>query len=617
MAKRDFRKMRTQNYSAWDQLNPPPLSVGISPIHETYRHVETRCIASLRFLKLRLPSSMRMILTGMLSCLFWLPAYSQITFTEITEEAGIDHQFKVYEGMFGGGICVFDLNEDGYDDLYITSGMNEDVLYLNHGDGTFKNIYEGSGLEVTRGFVTQGVSGADVNRDGWIDLFVTTITTKDSSKKIPRAKNLLFLNNGDMTFTDATSDYKLDKLNSFSTGANFGDFNADGYPDLFVGNYFQNYEGDLTYINDQTIVSATQVSKGYLLENKSGKSFKNVYADYGLEFKGYGFGGVFHDFDNDGDQDLMVNHDFGYKATPNVMLENLYPEKKFKDVAEELEMDLAINSMGTAMGDINEDGYMDYLFPDIKFNEFMVSQGKEKPYKEMLTESGMDVLTISWGANFADFDHDGDLDLFVANGDLNPNDQPMGDFLFLNDGTGHFTDIASQAGIQDFGIGRGSVVFDIENDGDLDVLVVNQAPVLPYAPSTVTRLYRNDSTSGNWLKVKLKGNKSETHGLGSRVEIVVNGKRMMRDIDGGGSSHLSQIATYAHFGLGEATKVDSIIVKWTSAAPQVLVDQPVNQMIVVEQEEAFVESEEVNYWFWVLLGILGVVIAIISKVRKK
>lgn len=544
-------------------------------------------------------------------------SYSQMIFTEITEEAGIHHQFRVYEGMFGGGICVFDLNEDGYDDLYITSGMNEDVLYLNQGNGTFKNIYEGSGLEITKGYVTQGVSGADVNRDGWVDLFITTITTKDSTKKIPRAKNLLFLNNGDMTFTDATSAFKLDKLNSFSTGANFGDFNADGYPDLFVGNYFKNYEGDLTYINDQTIVSANQVSKGYLLENKNGNSFKNVYADYGLDFKGYGFGGVFHDFDNDGDQDLMVNHDFGYKATPNVMLENLYPEKKFKDVAEELEMDLAINSMGTAMGDINEDGYMDYLFPDIRFNEFMVSQGKGKPYKEMLTESGMDVLTISWGANFADFDHDGDLDLFVANGDLNPNDQPMGDFLFLNDGTGHFTDIASKAGIQDFGIGRGSVVFDIENDGDLDVLVVNQAPVLPYAPSTVTRLYRNDSPSGNWLKVKLKGNKSETHGLGSRVEIVVNGKRMMRDIDGGGSSHLSQNTTYAHFGLGEATKVDSIIVKWTSATPQVLVDQPVNQMVVVEQKEAFMESGGANYWLWVVLAIVIVGALVFFRMMKK
>ncbi|MEM9935073.1 MAG: CRTAC1 family protein [Bacteroidota bacterium] len=569
------------------------------------------------FRKMRIRELQKIGLFFLLGMGIMCTSYSQMIFTEITEEAGIHHQFRVYEGMFGGGICVFDLNEDGYDDLYITSGINEDVLYLNQGNGTFKNIYEGSGLEITKGYVTQGVSGADVNRDGWVDLFITTITTKDSTKKIPRAKNLLFLNNGDMTFADATSSFKLDKLNSFSTGANFGDFNADGYPDLFVGNYFKNYEGDLTYINDQTIVSANQVSKGYLLENRNGKSFKNVYVDYGLDFKGYGFGGVFHDFDNDGDQDLMVNHDFGYKATPNVMLENLYPEKKFKDVAEELEMDLAINSMGTAMGDINEDGYMDYLFPDIRFNEFMVSQGKGKPYKEMLTESGMDVLTISWGANFADFDHDGDLDLFVANGDLNPNDQPMGDFLFLNDGTGHFTDIASKAGIQDFGIGRGSVVFDIENDGDLDVLVVNQAPVLPYAPSTVTRLYRNDSPSGNWLKVKLKGNKSETHGLGSRVEIVVNGKRMMRDIDGGGSSHLSQNATYAHFGLGEATKVDSIIVKWTSTTPQVLVDQPVNQMVVVEQEEAFVESGGANYWLWVVLAIVSVGALIFFRMMKK
>ncbi len=147
------------------------------------------------FRKMRQGELLRIGLFCLLGIGIVCTSYSQVKFTEITDSAGIDHQFQVYEGMFGGGICVFDLNEDGYDDLYMTSGMNEDVLYLNQGDGTFKNIYEGSGLEITRGFVTQGVSGADVNRDGGVDLFVTTITTKDSTKKIPRANNLLFLNN--------------------------------------------------------------------------------------------------------------------------------------------------------------------------------------------------------------------------------------------------------------------------------------------------------------------------------------------------------------------------------------------------------------------------------------
>lgn len=165
-------------------------------------------------------------------------AVGQSRFTNITKQAGIDHQFKVYEGMFGGGVCVFDLNNDGFEDLYITSGMNEDRLYLNQKDGTFENILNGSGLEVTKDYVTQGVSSADVNRDGFIDLFITTITTKNIKQEIPRAINLFFLNNGDNTFTNATADYKMDHLQSFSTGINFGDFNNDGFPDAYIGNYF-------------------------------------------------------------------------------------------------------------------------------------------------------------------------------------------------------------------------------------------------------------------------------------------------------------------------------------------------------------------------------------------
>ena len=359
---------------------------------------------------------------------------------------------------------------------------------------------------------------------------------------------------------------------------------ADGYPDAYVGNYFRNYEGDLTYINDQTIVSANQISQDYLLLNRKGKAFRDVFEDYGLDYKGYSFGGIFTDFDNDGDQDLFVNHDFGYKATPDFLLENLYPKKAFKDISKEMEMDLKINSMGTAVGDFDNNGVLDYYLTNIRFNAFMVSQGLREPFEDKIVEMGMDIFTISWGANFADFDHDGDLDLFVANGDLNPNDQPMGDFYFENTGEG-FEEKAMSKGLRDYGIGRGSVVFDVENDGDMDILVINQKAVLPYEPSTVTRLYRNDSTSGNWLKVDLTGTQAEMNGLGSRVEVVVGDQRMIREIDGGGSSHLSQNSTIAHFGVGEAESIDSVIVKWTGGPKQVLTNLPVNQLLSVVEPE--------------------------------
>lgn len=512
---------------------------------------------------------------------------AQPRFTDATEAAGINHQFVVYEGMFGGGACVIDINNDGYEDLYLTSGMNDDQLLLNQKDGTFKNIFEGAGLELTKQYVTQGVAGADVNRDGWVDLFITTINKKDNSTNIPRAENLLFLNNGNPTgagntFRDATKEYGLEKLYSFSTGGSFGDFNADGYPDLYVGNYFLEYDGPLTEINDATIVNASKTAEGYLLLNKAGKKFKNVYEDYGLNHRGFGFGGLFTDYDNDGDQDLYIINDFGYKAKPNYLLRNNYPKKSFTYVEEEAGMDLRINAMAAAVGDYDNNGFLDYFITNIKFNRFMVTQGAGKPYQDLSKELGMSMFTISWGANWADFDHDGDLDLFVANGDLNPNCVPMGNFLFENTG-GKFQDNARVAGVNDYGMGRGSVIFDLENDGDMDLLVINQKPIKDYPMPSMTKLFRNDSTHGNWLKVALAGVEAEKHGIGSRVRIVVGKTQMIREIDGGGSSHLSQNSTIAHFGLGSATVVDSVIVTWSGGNRQVLLNQAANQLLTITE----------------------------------
>ncbi|CAH0997551.1 hypothetical protein EMA8858_03685 [Emticicia aquatica] len=543
-------------------------------------------------------------------------SFAQTAFKDITEQAGIKHQFQVFEGFLGGGACVFDINNDGFDDIYLAGGMADDVLYLNNKNGSFTNIYPKSGLLATKGFITQGAAAADVNRDGFIDLYITTITSKGTKKIIPRAINLLYINNGNNTFREATKDFGLDKFNSFSTGASFGDFNADGYPDLYVGNYFTEYPGDLSTINDAMIVSANQITEGYLFLNKAGKSFKNVYKDYGMNHKGFGFGGVFTDFDNDDDQDLFVNHDFGYKRTPDLLYQNNYPWRSFEEVGKKTNMDLKINSMATAVGDYNNDGWMDYFITNIRFNKFMVNAGKGKPFVEKSRELGMGYITISWGANFADFDHDGDLDLFVANGDLNPNCVPMGDYYFDNLGV-RFEEKGRLKGVSDYGIGRGSVVFDLENDGDLDILVVNQKPVLAgYPVESTTRLLRNDETKGNWIKIALKGVEAESHGLGSKIEIVVNGKHQIREIDGGGSSHLSQNTSFAHFGVGNATEIEEIIIHWTGGNKQVLKHQKANQTLIIT-EEKHLSLFSIVKWAAVGLIVLIGILYFWRKTRKK
>ena len=140
-----------------------------------------------------------------INCSLLTTKAQKLPFTDITKQAGIDHKFEVFEGMFGGGAVAFDYDNDGFEDIFVTSGMLTDKLYKNNGDGTFTDVYSKSGLTLTDRYVTQGAAAADVNRDGFVDLFVTTITTKNKKKVIPRAINLFFLNNGDGTFTDATT----------------------------------------------------------------------------------------------------------------------------------------------------------------------------------------------------------------------------------------------------------------------------------------------------------------------------------------------------------------------------------------------------------------------------
>ncbi|MFK8164010.1 MAG: CRTAC1 family protein [Lewinella sp.] len=540
---------------------------------------------------------------------------AQAQFTDVTDSAGIDHEFVVLEGMFGGGACVVDFNQDGFEDIYVTGGTVDDQLLRNNGDGTMTNVFEGSGMEFTRHFVTQGVAGADVNRDGYVDLFVTTITSRDSARTIPRARNLLFLGQADGTFREVTDAYGLTPLYSFSTGGSFGDFNGDGWPDLFVGNYFIEYEGKLNVISDATIVGANQTARDYLLLNEEGTGFVNVYDDYGLDHRGFGFGGVFTDYDNDGDQDLIVNNDFGYKAVPSLVYENRYPRKEFKDVSEDLELDLRINAMGSAVGDYNGDGWLDYYMTNIRFNRFMVNQGNGKPFKNMTKELNMNFVSISWGANWADFDQDGDLDIFVSNGDLNPNCVPMANYYYENIGN-DFREIGKENGTGDYGIGRGSVLFDLENDGDLDIFLVCQRPVLPNFPvPSKTKLLRNDAAPGNWLKVVLKGKEAESQGLGSRVTVFSKGRQMIREIDGGGSSHLSQNSVIAHFGLGQETMADSLLVSWAGGEQQLLTGVAANQLLVVE-EAARTQGAGLGKWGLVVLGLLAVCGVIFVLLRK-
>lgn len=525
--------------------------------------------------------------------------------------AGIDHRFVVREGMFGGGACVFDYDGDGWEDVYITGGNAPDRLYRNCGDGTFEDRLAAAGLGRTGDFVTQGVASADVDGDGWRDLLVTTIGTR-AAQQVPRAPNLLFVNRGDGTFRDGTEAFGLADLHSFSTAPSFGDVNADGWPDLYVANYFHNYDGPLSEITDATIVNAARTAESYLLINEGGERFVNRYAEYGLDHKGFGFGGVFTDIDRDGDLDIYVLNDFGYKAKPNYLLINEYPRPAFRYAERETGLDLRINAMAAAVGDYDEDGATDLFVTNIKFNRFM-TRG-DSTYVDRARELNTQIFTISWGANFGDFDLDGDLDLFVSNGDLNPYCQPMGDFFFVQD-AGRFSDQARAVGVQDFGIGRGSVSFDYDRDGDLDLLVVNQVPTCNnYPVASRTGLYRNDTPRGDrhWLAVDLAGAGTAAGGLGASVYCYAGGRRWWREVDGGASSHLSQGSARVHFGLDTLTRVDSVVVAWPGGVRERVVNPPVDQLLPVMWHGSGLAGEASAVsavWAIVGAGVLGIALA--------
>ena len=243
----------------------------------------------------------------------------------------------------------------------------------------------------------------------------------------------------------------------------------------------------------------------------------------------------------------------------------------------------------------------------------MENRGKGQAFVDRAKELGTYNFAISWGANFADFDNDTDLDLYVSNGDLNPNCTPMGNFYFENN-EATFTDKSRVMGVNDYGVGRGSVVFDIDNDGDLDILVVNQKPVREYPVDSHTKLFRNNLSAGNWLKIALDGTSAEKNGIGSRVTVVAGKTRMIREVDGGGSSHLSQNSTIVHFGLGSAKVADSIIVTWLGGKKQILLDQNANQLLKITEIEDKIKVP----WglITLLLGGLMVLLFILKK-RKK
>ena len=533
-----------------------------------------------------------------------MPLLGQTLFEDVTIQTGIDHAFEPFQGTFGGGVAILDFDDDGLEDIYLVGGIAPDSLYKNLGNGTFQNVSINTGiLELTNQFVTQGVTSSDVNKDGCIDIFVTTIASSDGL--LARANDLLFINNCDGTFRYASQEFNLEGHKTFSTGASFGDINNDGYPDLFVANYFGALSDRLDHFAGN-VFSTSELSRDQLYINVGGEHFEEVSLDYGVSHRGFGFGGLFSDYDNDGDLDLFVVNDFGDKATPNLLYRNDYPISGFTDVSNEMNFNLGMNGMGASVGDYNNDGWMDYFVTNMTASPFYLGQGANLPFRQSSTELGTafhslfipnigSAITVSWGTNFFDYDQDGDLDLFFSNGCLNPSLFPNPNIM-LENFNGFYHNISVLSGLDDISISRGSVTLDYDNDGDFDLLVVNQRPIELGVNTgySHTKIYKNNASTGNWLKVKLKGRRSDSNGIGSRIEVVAGSLKMIREVDGG-SSHESQNSTVAHFGIGNATIIDTLKVKWLGGSEQILTHVLINKEVTIVEDQDKPDADTENY----------------------
>jgi hypothetical protein len=521
-----------------------------------------------------------------------------VRFTNIATEAkiafkhenGASPQKFMPETMAGGSI-ILDYNNDGWPDLFFVNGGSftdkqkaasaRHRLFRNNKDGTFTDVSAMAGIGVS-GF-GMGACSADYDNDGWADLYITTFgATK------------LYHNNGNGTFTDVTEKAKVGS-NLWSASCAFGDIDNDGDVDLYVTNYvdfsmtnnkYCNYSGDARVYCHPNVYNGLP---DILYRNNGDGTFTDVSQEAGIFRKdGKGLGVVFGDYDNDGWTDIYVAND----STPNFLFHN-----KGKGVFEEvgLRAGVAVGSdgqalagMGTDMGDIDGDGLLDIIVTNLdRQTHNLYSNLGRGLFADITFESGIGEATlpfVGFGALFFDYDNDTDLDLAIVNGDVIDNVSLFRDstsyeqrhLLLQNDGKGKFRDVGPESG-PGFAVKKPSRSLssaDIDNDGDLDLLIGNigQAP----------ELLRNEGGDNNSILIRTIGVKSNRDGIGARLQLSVGGKTLIREVKAG-SSYLSQSDLRVHFGLGHAARADRLEIRWPSGVVDVLQNVDANHIITVTE----------------------------------
>ena len=536
-------------------------------------------------------------------------------FTDVASSAGLhapviygppDRMDYILESM-GCGVAFLDYDNDGWLDIFLLSGTRRqgpvegatNRLYKNNRDGTFTDVTAKAGL-VRQGWAF-GVTVADYNNDGFDDLFITGWP-----------QNTLYRNNGDGTFTDVTAAAGLlHSGNRWGTGCTWVDYDRDGRLDLFVSNYVVfdfntippagknpncNYKGVAVNCGPRGLVAERPI----LYHNNGDGTFTDVTGRTGIgaATPGYGLTAVAADLDGDGWQELYVACD----STPSLLFRHK-ADGTFEEIG--LESGLAVNEdgreqagMGIAIGDFDTDGSLDVLkthFADD--TAALYRNAGHLEFEDVTVRSGLGVETryVSWGDGIVDLDNNGLPDIFWVTGSTFPEVERVHPeiphktprVLFRNLGGGRFEELLDGAGpaIAEAHASRGVAFGDFDNDGDMDILIMN----INEPPS----LLRNDlSGSGHWLKVKLVGTRSNRSAIGSVVTATYGGRRQAQAVMAA-SGYLSCGDRRLHFGLGAAVTAD-LEIAWPSGVHEVLKDVRADQLVTVKEGAGIIGQEKLG-----------------------
>lgn len=574
--------------------------------------------------------------------LFQLMENTGINFENKVEDDSLDNSFLFRNFYNGGGVAIGDINNDGLPDIFLTSNTGANKLYLNKGNFQFEDISDKAGIIKDDKWNT-GVVFADVNGDGWLDIYVCSSGHMSTGNR----KNKLYINDHNLTFTESAAQYGLD-ISGYTTQVSFFDYDGDGDLDCFMINNSPIPINQLNYSNhrdlpeqDWPVGNFLKGGGDHLFRNDNGH-FTEVTKQAGIHgtLISFGLGVSVGDINGDGYPDIFVSND-SYER------DYLYINQKngtFKDELEDCMQHISFSSMGADIADINNDGYPDLFTTDmLPLNDYRLKttgsfdnidlfnakvkagfyyqytqnclqlNNKNGMFKDIANYSGVSATDWSWGALMFDMDNDGWNDIYVCNGinrDVTDLDfmnffadetyhkmvlsgrktaieqllkripkTPLANKAFRNNGNLKFTDIGPDWGFTQPSFSNGAAYGDLDNDGDLDLVVNNEN-----GPAFIYKNNSREINHNNYVGIQLKGKGKNTFAIGSKVKLFADGQIFTREMVPS-RGFQSSVDYKLIIGLGKISKVDSMIIVWPDRSFSKFEMPAINQTHIIQQPE--------------------------------